>query len=655
MDTQFETQADGSVKDTGGGAGSWFPASASDGPGVGGESEKGRPGCGHREPGEAAMGRRVGWILVCIVLLGLTWKPAFAGDDAPAWLKQAASTSLPTYDKDVPAVVLYDESTRNVEPDGRVSITTHWAVKVLTRQGRHAARGVAVYATDSEKVKDFQAWLIRPSGTVKRYKKDQIIDQALSDDDVYNEARKQWIDASDEADDGSIFGYETIVEQKQVFTQFEWYFQSIYPVIVSRLTLNLPAGWEAEGTTFSHTKVEPRIGGNGYTWELRDLPYIEREPGSPPTGELVARLAVSYYPPDKSARLLAHGFSDWTEVSRWLSQLEDPQAVPNAAISEKTRSLVAGAATELDRIKALAAYVQSTHYISIQTGLGRGGGYRPHAAADVFAKNYGDCKDKANLMRAMLKAIGIESYPVSICADDPVHVHKEWPSPHQFNHCIIAIRVTNETRVPTIVEHPTLGRLLIFDPTDPYTTVGDLPGEEQGSLALIVAGDAGRLMTMPVTPPEANLVQRKIEATLNTDGSLTASLREQSVGQSAAKARAAYNLRARADFTKSIERWITSGAKSATIAKMEPKDDRADNRFGLDIEFSTPSYGQLMQQRLLVFKPGIVGRREALPLSSGARKHPVLLDSNALDEETRVKLPAGFDVDELPDAVKVDA
>ncbi len=47
--------------------------------------------------------------------------------------------------------------------------------------------------------------------------------------------------------------------------------------------------------------------------------------------------------------------------------------------------------------------MQNIQYISIQTGLGRGGGYRPHASNEVFAKSYGDCKDKANLMRAMLK------------------------------------------------------------------------------------------------------------------------------------------------------------------------------------------------------------------------------------------------------------
>jgi hypothetical protein len=364
-------------------------------------------------------------------------------------------------------------------------------------------------------------------------------------------------------------------------------------------------------------------------------------------------VAVSYYPPDKNTTTLARSFYDWTDVSRWLSELSDPQSQPNDAISEKSRSLVAGASSEFDRIKAIAAYIQTVHYIAIQTGIGRGGGYRPHAAADVFSKSYGDCKDKANLMRAMLKAIGIDSFLVSIYSGDPLFVRKEWASPHQFNHCIIAVKLKDETRAPTVVEHPTLGRLLIFDPTDVDTPVGDLPEDEQGSLALIVAGDSGRLMKMPVTPADANLVQRKVEATLNGDGSLAATVNQQGAGQSAALLRSMSHSLGQQDFTKVIEEWITAGVSGANVEKIEPKDDRAANRYSLNIKFSSKSYGQLMQGRLLVFRPAMISRRGS-KLAASSRKQPVVLNSDALDEEVKIKLPPGFDIDEMPDAVKLE-
>jgi hypothetical protein len=62
-----------------------------------------------------------------------------------------------------------------------------------------------------------------------------------------------------------------------------------------------------------------------------------------------------------------------------------------------------------------------------------------------------------------------------------------------------------------------------------------------------------------------------------------------------------------------------------------------------------------MQNRLLVFKPAIVSRREALTLTDPTRQHPIVLNPRAFSETVRVKLPAGFDVDEMPDPVKLEA
>src|SRR6185436_6707243 len=131
------------------------------------------------------------------------------------------------------------------------------------------------------------------------------------------------------------------------------------------------------------------------------------------------------------------------------------------------------------------------------------------------AKSYGDCKDKANLMRAMLKIVGIASFPVSIYSGDPDYVRPEWPSPQQFNHCIIAVKVGDETRSPTVIQDARLGRLLIFDPTAEETPVGDLPSYLQGSLALIDAREIDALTKMPTTPPESNLLDRRIEGSID--------------------------------------------------------------------------------------------------------------------------------------------
>jgi hypothetical protein len=91
------------------------------------------------------------------------------------------------------------------------------------------------------------------------------------------------------------------------------------------------------------------------------------------------------------------------------------------------------------------------------------------------------------------------------------------------------------------------------------------------------------------------------------------------------------------------------------VFKVEPTDNKESGRFDLDVEFTAVAYAQLMQNRLLVFKPAIVSRREALSLTDPTRQHPVVLEARSFSETVRVKLPNDFAVDELPDAVKLDA
>lgn len=399
---------------------------------------------------------------LCFAVM-LTAIPVLASsEDAPPWLRQAAALNIPTYDKKVTTVVLVDESIMTVAEDGRVITTSTYAVRIINREGRASAVATVGYETDIEKVRELRAWLIRPSGQVKNYGKDSILDEADLND-VYDESRTKRIVARDDAEPGAVFGYQATSETRPFFNQSMWYFQEVNPVLSSKITLIMPAGWHASGITFNHAKVEPVVSGTSYTWELRDLPPLEVEPASPRLINLVPRLAITYSPAEGARITDSRTFDSWVEVSRWYTQLSETPALPDERVAAKAQELAANAKTELERIRAIGRYVQSIQYISIQIGVGR---WRPHAAAQVLAKSYGDCKDKANLMRSMLKALRIQSYPILIYSGDPTFVQEFWPSPSQFNHCIIAIKVSDETQVASVVTQPGLGRLLIFDATD---------------------------------------------------------------------------------------------------------------------------------------------------------------------------------------------
>jgi hypothetical protein len=595
---------------------------------------------------------RTAQFLICLALILSAGSIAF-GDQPPDWLQEAAKAKTPDFDiKNVPAVILRNEESIVVSPDGTVVKTVRYAVRVLIREGREEAVAKAVYQTDGEKVRDLTAWLIPSNGQVKNYGKKEVLDISLAEDDVWDQARIKVIDASNMAEAGDVFGYESVTEEHTVFSQFQFAFQHDLPVIAAKFDLSLPTGWKAESVTFNRDKVEPVVSGNTYAWELRNLPPINHEASSPSFSSLSPRLAVSFFPTGTTAPQI-RSFANWNDVAKWMTELEDPQMTMNDDLAAKARELTANATTEFERIKAIARFVQQTRYIAIQLGVGHGGGYQPHSAIDVFAKGYGDCKDKANLMRAMLNAVKIQAYLVSITADDRSYVRAEWASPNQFNHCIIAIKIKDDTKAPSVVSHPQLGRLLIFDPTDPYTQVGDLPEDEQGSLALIDYKESDSLTQMPTTEPDQNRLERNVDVDLAADGSINGTVVENANGQRAALFRAELRRLSAPEYNRAIEGWISRGATGAKTAKIDPKDDPDAGRFTLNVAFSARAYAQLMQDRLMVFKPAVVGRLERLGFTEGKRTEPYQINSESYSEKVTVKLPTGFTVDEVPEAAKV--
>lgn len=578
-----------------------------------------------------------------------------AGDDVPAWARQIANSSAPPYDKDVPAVVLLQEERKTVDAEGRTLTVTLYAMRVLNRNGRLFARADETYIPGSSKVREMRGWLIKPSGVVKTYGKSETADvAAIGGSEMYSEARARIIDATDDAETGSVFAYESTVEDKSIFTQFEYSFQNRLPVMQARFALTLPTGWRAESVTFNRDAVKPQINNSVYTWELLNLAPIEPEPASPKVAALAPRIGVSYFPAADGKQMAGGAFTNWQDASRWLSQLTDSQSAPDEAIAAKAKALTANAKTEFERINAIASFVQNIQYVSISLNLARGGGYKPRLASEVLAKAWGDCKDKANLMKAMLKVVGIESYLMPIYAGDKTYVREVYPSPSQFNHCIIAVKVSDATQSPTIIAHPQLGRLLIFDPTDETTQLGDLPDHEQASFALIVAGERGSLVRVPATEPEVNSTQRIVTAQLAADGSLKANVRESFSGQAAASSRREVRDRAKGDYAKMLEQWIAATGNNATLTNFNHDDNRTAHRFDLTLDFDAPAYAQTMQGRLMVFRPAILAQRSYIALSAATRKHPLVLDAEAFSETTNIKLPEGFTVDELPDATKLE-
>lgn len=156
-------------------------------------------------------------------------------------------------------------------------------------------------------------------------------------------------------------------------------------------------------------------------------------------------------------------------------------AAPSPAIATLARQLAAGLPDARARALALSDWVRrNIRYVGVYIGPG---GVVAHPAATVLDNRYGDCKDHAALLEAMLTAVGIASTGALVNSGNAYQL-PETPTLGVFNHMI--------TYVPSLD--------LYLDPTAEATLAGYLPAGVLGKPALLLA--SGRFAMTPILQPE---------------------------------------------------------------------------------------------------------------------------------------------------------
>ncbi|WP_069947354.1 DUF3857 domain-containing transglutaminase family protein [Microbulbifer aggregans] len=132
------------------------------------------------------------------------------------------------------------------------------------------------------------------------------------------------------------------------------------------------------------------------------------------------------------------GYSNWREVSDWALGLYDiDRALPDAmkaSLDQWRADLgVLGAVN-----RAVRLVQEDIRYFGIELGINS---HLPRTPQETLNKRYGDCKDKALLMTAMLDHLGVESYPALVSASRREAIDDDLPSPNAFDHVINLIRI----------------------------------------------------------------------------------------------------------------------------------------------------------------------------------------------------------------------
>jgi hypothetical protein len=600
--------------------------------------------------------RRNNWLLLlaCAASILACRPHAFAGD-APQWMHALVNAPLPAYDEKTNAVLLYSERNVSVISADKMNVRVREAYKILRPEGRE--RGIAVVSFNPQKkIKNIQGWCIPAQGKDYEVKeKDSIEASPNTEGGELITDTKYKILHIPASEIGNIVGYEYEIEEQPIFLQDIWDFQGVDPVREAHYSLLLPAGWEFKSSWINHGEAEPtHAGGNSWEWSVSDVKAIRSEPRMPPREGIQGEMILSFYSSDAPAN---NANANWNAMGKWYTSLVGKRVEASPEIKREVATLTASKLTALQKMQAVAAFVQhDIRYVAISLGIG---GFQPHAAPDVFSHRYGDCKDKATLVRSMLREIGVDSYYVVI-NDRRGVVTKDMPAHSGFNHVITAIKLPDgmiDSSLIATAQHPKLGKLLFFDPTNDLIPFGQLPGYEQASYALLVAPDGGELIQMPQEPTSMNSIRRTAKLTLDSTGGLKGDVEEIRMGERASSERwRLHNVVKDTDRIKPIEE-ILSGSLStfhithATLVNFT----QTDLPFGFKYSFVSDNYAKNAGD-LLLLRPRVLGSKgQGFLETKEVRKFPIELEEPTRDTDSfEITIPPGYVVDDLPPPVDAD-
>lgn len=394
-------------------------------------------------------------------------------------------------------VFLVDEDTEVTKEN--TSITTlHVIEQILKDRGKNLAEVEIGYDSTYERVELEFARTITDAGNVLYAGKENIRDVSrYLNFPLYSNA-KAFIVSMPMAEVGAFIEYKIRIYSSKLVNDDDFTFlyrlREDYPIFKANFKLTVPEEREVNFKFFNEANAqgydlsasfEKQQGKKIYVWNFSQIEPLIPEYNMPP---------ASYVNP----AVLISSFSSWNEVYRWWRSLYQDKLELDRETLNFVSELINGSDNDFEKARKIYEFcAQNIRYVAVEYGES---GHEPHSAQEVFINRYGDCKDQAILITAMMKAVGLKAYPVLIPTREVYPVSEDFPSIN-FNHVIAAVELD--------------GSLVFVDPTAETTSFLDLPLSDQDRLVMVFLNNNWKFVTTPSL--ENNEVIYTIEITLNED------------------------------------------------------------------------------------------------------------------------------------------
>lgn len=398
------------------------------------------------------------------------------------------------------AELLVDDQTFRFDAQGRVTVEQHFIYRVLSERGVKNWSGVGrTYHPWHEEKPQIEARVVTPDAQVHQLDAATLVDGAAAGGSAeqYSDARKLQGPLPAVREGAVVEVTMKVAEHKPFFEtgRVERYtFGSETFCAVMRVTVeapdSLPLIWQVRGSKEKAT-IKKADGKQVLSMSQHDLLPLEEYPAATdPTQPVFVNLEFS------TAK-------NWHDLAQTYAKAVDARvgefdAKPVAA------KITEGATTDTAKIQKIVAWIhQHVRYTGLELGVQS---ILPVAPGETLTRRYGDCKDKATLAVALLRAAGLNANVALLSTGPGLDLTQDVPGFGLFNHAIV------------VVEGAKPQDRLWIDATASYSVPGQLPYVDQGRQALIASPQTTTLTRTPETTAAASTTQEKLQVTFTELG-----------------------------------------------------------------------------------------------------------------------------------------
>ena len=538
------------------------------------------------------------------------------------------------------AIALLDEAIYSADGSPQWHATTHAVYRVVTEKGVKGMDTVAErWAPWFGERPLIRARVVAKDGTVYTLDPKDVTEAAAAyQRDIFSDTRIVHAPLPGVAA-GSIIEvvkeqtYKSIVPGQGMSGVF--FFGMSIPEEHERVVIEEPAG-APEPKILNKTGLEPRI--------------VERDGRKQwifESGHAAAvRVDEWYLAPDDFLDMPYLAFTtsaSWGDLARQYAGIVDKR-IAASDVRETAAAVTRGAAGQKEIVDRLVAWIAANvHYAGVEIG---DGSIVPRPPNVVIAKKYGDCKDKATLLVALLRAAGIPAHVALLNAGGGRDAFADLPGLTSFNHAIVVAGA---------------GTPVWIDPTDEFARAGELPIEDQGRLALIAAAETTAPVRTPDLPSSANHSIQTRTFTLPEEGKAAVVEIREGIGRADAQLRRGYAETDTAKYKATIEKYTAASYDAPKTDKFTAGDPRDFTKpFFLTLELSGAKAGLIangegrvqVSPAGLFLEPWLMHEYEAPREGAPARKRRTrdfFFPEPALREwRCRIILPQGYTARALP-------